>query len=117
MRLSGALLSKYRESMTRVGVGDGRTSRHRSSLTSRPVNLQSSLKGESFLFALVCTFLHLKKSCGGGGKGRWGGPVMTSSFPQSPGPQLAASAALVHIEAVGIWSPRLAKKALQKNDS
>lgn len=42
---------------------------------------------------------------------------MTSSFPQSPGPQLAASAALVHIEAVGIWSPRLAKKALQKNDS
>lgn len=55
--------------MTRVGVGDERTSRHRSSLTSRPVNLQSSLKGESFLFALVCTFLHLKNHVGVEGKG------------------------------------------------
>lgn len=56
--------------MTGMGAGNEHQGTREFSHVLARESTQSSLKDETFLFALVCTFLHFKNDGGGGCRGK-----------------------------------------------
>ena len=56
--------------MTRMGAGNEHQGTREFSHVLARESMQSSLEGETFLFALVCIFLHFKNDGGGGCRGK-----------------------------------------------